>query len=57
MQPFRNAKETLADIGDASRRVGEAAEWQTTALIWVAAVSWAALGLAVIAVLSSPEEK
>lgn len=52
MGTFRSAKETLADISEASKKVGGAAEWQTVALVAVAAVSVTALLIAVAAMLS-----
>lgn len=52
MGMFKSANETLADISEASKKVGGAAEWQTVALVAVAAVSVTALMIAVAAMLA-----
>lgn len=52
MKPFSSAKSAFADISDASKKVGSAAEWQTIALATVAVVSVVALMLATAALVT-----
>ena len=47
------AKETLTDVSDASKKVIETTNWATVALISVAAVSVLALGVGLIALSRS----
>jgi hypothetical protein len=55
MGTFRSAKTTLADISEASKKVGGAAEWQTVALVAVAAVAVTALLIATSALVAGRE--
>ncbi|MFV6033153.1 hypothetical protein [Streptomyces sp. NPDC056264] len=52
----REAKGTLDDVSEASRRVIETTEWATVALIAVAAVSLFALGIGTAAYIRAGQK-
>lgn len=45
----RQARETLDDVSDASKKIVSSTEWATVALVAVAAVSILALGIGIVA--------